>query len=553
MMRAILLVTTALATSPALAAEIEADSAIARVTVYPDGASVERKVAVAIPAGETVVVLRGLPAGLDARSLRVTGDGDAVLSIASVDSRVVPGDARPAADADLERRLEALRAERDAAADAIAAADGQKAAILRYAQASPEKLGADGKPLDVEKWPDAWRTIGQGLTEINDTLRAQKNRVRTLADEIAALERARPQPQRPGAPKTDVLIAVTGAEPVRANLSVAYRVGSASWTPVYDARLLTTGDRPKLELVRRAAVQQRTGEDWKGVALSLSTVRSRRDTAAPDLATQTLGIVDPQAEAEAARAASVASAGTLQRPMPAAKSLAENRAADAVAPPPVPAAPVLATLDAGAYAASFGVPGAIDLPQDGTVRTFTLATKTVDPVLGARAVPALDPTAYLEASFTNEEDAPLLPGEVALQRDGAYVGKGRFALVAPGDRLRLGFGADESIRISRNPVVRKDSETYWGASRGETQDFRTTVRNLHSFPVRITLIDRIPVSEHTAISVTPLDTNTPPTEKTIEDRRGVMGWTYDYKAGEQKDVRLGWRVRWPADRELRRQ
>ena len=58
---------------------------------------------------------------------------------------------------------------------------------------------------------------------------------------------------------------------------------SASWTPFYDARLATgtKAQPPKLELVRRAAIQQRTGESWDNVALPLSTARPGAGTAAP--------------------------------------------------------------------------------------------------------------------------------------------------------------------------------------------------------------------------------------------------------------------------------
>ncbi len=34
------------------------------------------------------------------------------------------------------------------------------------------------------------------------------------------------------------------------------------------------------------------------------------------------------------------------------------------------------------------------------------------------------------------------------------------------------------------------------------------------------------------------------------DRRGVLAWTYDMAAGEAREIRFGYRLRWPADREL---
>ena len=41
------------------------------------------------------------------------------------------------------------------------------------------------------------------------------------------------------------------------------------------------GEAPKLQLVRRAAIKQRTGEVWDNVALALSTARPSAGTAAP--------------------------------------------------------------------------------------------------------------------------------------------------------------------------------------------------------------------------------------------------------------------------------
>ena len=55
--------------------------------------------------------------------------------------------------------------------------------------------------------------------------------------------------------------------------------------PFYDARLATgtKAQAPKLQLVRRASIQQRSGESWDEVALALSTTRPGAGTAAPEL------------------------------------------------------------------------------------------------------------------------------------------------------------------------------------------------------------------------------------------------------------------------------
>ena len=98
---------------------------------------------------------------------------------------------------------------------------------------------------------------------------------------------------------------------------------------------------------------------------------------------------------------------------------------------------------------------------------------------------------------------------------------------------------------------RNESELGWiGQSKGDAREFKTTVRNLHSQPMRIVVYDRLPFAENSAITIEQTKDTTAPTEKQVGDKRGVIGWTFDYAAGESREIRLGYRVRWPADRDV---
>ncbi|HMN73476.1 MAG TPA: DUF4139 domain-containing protein, partial [Rhodoblastus sp.] len=92
--------------------------------------------------------------------------------------------------------------------------------------------------------------------------------------------------------------------------------------------------------------------------------------------------------------------------------------------------------------------------------------------------------------------------------------------------------------------------TWYNQSKIDQRDYKTTVRNLHDFAIRAVVVDRVPFSENSAISVEQLPQTTPPTDKQVGDKRGVMAWSLDLKPGEQKDIRLAWRMKWPADRDV---
>lgn len=544
-----------LAPGLASAAETELTSRIDRVTVFPDGAVVTRLGKADLMQGVSQIVLRGLPATIDPASIRVEGKGDGSFSVGAVDVRVTPGDARPVLDTVMEEKLKTLRDEKEKLSGQIAAIESKRATIERFAQVGPDKLGPDGKALPVADWPAVFEAIGTALVKVQDELRGTRSRLADTEAEIAALERARPQTSRPGAPKRDIAIAVEAPQPVAAEFTVTYRVTGANWTPTYEARLTTTGDKPEIALTRRAEIRQRSGEAWDDVALTLSTTRSTGGTRAPELTPMQVAFFEPSVVYESrARAGALAPA-----PMAPARAKAEAEAlADAQAKQsqravaPKPAEIQVATIEAGAYQANFQVPGRATIPQDGSSKTVTLTQRKTDATLAARTVPELEQKAYLEAGFVHDEEAPLLAGRVALHRDGTYVGMGQFNLVAPGDKVELGFGADDRIKVSFAPVKRRENDPSWlGQTRTDLREFRTVVKSLHAKPVKITVLERIPFSESSGITVETIAAQTtPPTEKQVGDRRGVAAWTFDLAPGAEKEIKLAYRIKWPGDREL---
>jgi uncharacterized protein (TIGR02231 family) len=537
----------------AAAAEIELATRIDRVTVYPDGAVVTRLGRAELLQGASQIVLRGLPATIDPASIRVEGRGSGAFSVGAVDVRLAPGEARPVLDAVIEGKLRTLREEKETLAGRIGAIEAKRATIERFGQTGPDKLGPDGRALPVADWPAVFEAIGTALVKVHKELRGVRARASEVEGEIAALERAKPQPGRPGAPRRDVAIAVEAPAPVAAEFSISYRVGGANWTPQYEARLTTAtaGGKPGLELVRRAELRQRTGEDWSEVALTLSTTRSAGGTRAPELTPVQVMFFEPPVLYDARRV-------TAPAPMAAARAKADAEIqAEAsqravAAPAPVAAEAQTATVEAGAYQASFQVPGRATIPQDGSSKTVLLSQAKAEPALTARIVPELEEKAYLEASFVHEEAAPLLPGSVALHRDGSYIGLGRLGLVSPGDRVELGFGADDKLKVTRAPVRRRENEPNWlGQSRTDLREFRTVVKSLHAQPVKVTVTERIPYSENSAITVESLPAQTtPPSEKQVGDKRGVSAWTFDLAPGAEKEIKVAYRIKWPGDREV---
>jgi uncharacterized protein (TIGR02231 family) len=543
---------------PAVAGETDVASRIDAVTIYPDAAIVTRIAEVDAPAGDSVLTFRNLPLGLDPDSLRVEGAAIAALTIGSVETHVAPAET-PTGDDALATRIADLRQQRATIQTTIEALQGKRAMIVRFSQSGPEKLSPDSKPLDVADWSAAWDAVGTALAKVSAELTPALDKARVLDGQIAALEAQRRAP-RPQAAGRVVTVAVNAVAAARVSLSLSYRVADVGWTPLYDAALKTDDAAgPSMTLTRRAAIAQSTGEDWSDVALTVSTARVARAVDVVDLPGQRIDFWQPEAAEPAfdrtfamRKSPVAAPAGKLTSVAPTSAPDSATYAASSAPPPaPIAAADAAAQLQASAYTAAFKAAGRVTLASDGSQKSFVLGRVVVQPSLSVKTAPSVDPIACVEAHFVDSEDAPILPGRVALIRDGAFVGESRIGFVAPGDGVDLGFGGDDKIRVDRAPVNRKENEPTWfNQTKIETREFVTSVKNLHAFPVKVQLIDRTPVSENAAIVVELAPVTTPPTDKQVGDKRGVMSWTLDLKPGEAKDVRLAYRMKWPADREI---
>jgi uncharacterized protein (TIGR02231 family) len=534
----------------AMAADIEIQSVVESVIVYPDGATVTRVIKVDLPRGDSTLIARDFPLTIDPSSLRVEGESAAKMVIGSIDART-PRPEPVGSTPELEKKIEALKDERAVLDDKIAADTARKNFAERFATSVPLGLGekADARPL--ADWRAAFAAVSEEITTAAASIRVSKLKQRDIDRELTRLQvDQRANPPR----KMEVRVALAADGATSATLRVSYSVRGARWVPLYDARLDTgTKDRkPAMELIRRAEVVQQTGEDWADVALSVSTVRTAKGGNAPDLASLIVRFQPPPSPPASAASGRADQDRSLRQrnaaPLMAPKSEAGIAGVDELQKQ---AEEQQAVADNGGFQVLFRVPGRVSIGASEGAKSFRVASATVAPDLMVRTSPPFDDTAYLEASFKQGEDAPLLPGRVSLYRDNIFVGRGVMALTSKDETVRLGFGADEKVKVIRTMVRRNEGTTgIITTSKTDEREFKITVRNGHDTPLRVTVEDQLPVSEIADIVVEMLPLTTPPTQKDVRDRRGVLAWTFDAQPGELKEIKLGWRLRWPADKSI---
>jgi uncharacterized protein (TIGR02231 family) len=551
------LMVVAMPAAPALAADIEAQSKIDSVTVFPSGAEVRRLARVKVPSGSHTLVVPDLPRDAVAASIRVQGKATGALDLGSVDSRrldVPRGDPEASASArrQIEMEIERLGDERAAISAEIEALEAQKTFLSNLLQLPARPVAPNAGAGRNEDWESILRLVSKELEPINKSILTVGMRIRDI-DRRVKDARGRLAAESPArVERTEVKIAVAAAQAVEAEIAISYQIGNAGWQPLYDARLMTgtKTTAPKLTIARRAIITQRTSEAWDAVLLSLSTTRPAAGTAAPVLQTLTVDFPpDRPAPVAAARPAAPPPAFRTLRSGKGASEEEASRKADQ----PVERADATAQraqVEAGAFQAVYSILGRQTVANTGEPKRVLIDEIDETAALSVRAVPRRDQRAFLYAKLVVPKATPWLPGQVALFRDGTFVGNGRLPQLSPGQEHDIGFGSDDRVQVKAVSLEEKRGEVgIISTSRTDTRNYRLTIKSNHEQQISFAMLDQSPVSANQDIKIE-VTTRPQPTRRDIEGQRGVLVWEDRLGPGEEKAIEFGYRVSWPASKSI---
>jgi uncharacterized protein (TIGR02231 family) len=527
------------AASPA-AIDVPASSRIDAVTVYLSSARVTRVARVDLPAGDSRVLLAGLPLSLDDDSIRVAGAGSAKARVLSVTVEPVTREAAVSAEARVaEERLLGLSDEDRALEDRLRAAQARAKFVeslhSTYSEERAKNLAV--RPVSAKEWAQVAAFVDEQLVGAAAEGRKVEIARRELARKVAAaradLEKL--QAKRGETTKT-VAIEVSADRGGTLELQVAYAVPQAGWQPVWDARLVP--EKEQVELAFTGSVWQRTGEDWTDVTLAVSTAQPSRSLFVPEL--EPLALQRVRREAYAVRRSAKSAAPSMAQEAPAAAPRQEAVDADAYQ-----LEVATASVQQGLLATTFTAPRRERIDGAGQARKVPLARFPLKAAIARTAAPRLEPAAFLTAKATNETGFPLLAGAAGVWVGDEFVGRTALQFTPAGGELELAFGADDRVEIERK-VVERRHETAGVIGKDDVWRYRvrTTLENRYATPTTVKLIDLVPVSRDETIVVKVLE-GTTGAAKEDPDRPGVRTWEVALGAREKKVVELRYEIRFP--------
>lgn len=520
------------------------DAAIVSVTVFPDRAEVVREAKVSLPAGESRIEFTDLPWQAERDSFRASAKGvSAVLGAVEIRTDAREPEETP--------ELKAARAEVRRIEDAIGLIDAderttvQLREFLKSLQATTatresEKLGQG--QADPNGIRGVFDLVRDGLGELSRASQGNQAKRVDLVEELK-VARAKLAAVKPSGPIRTLIAAVDVEAKSAGSLTVRleYLSPGASWYPSYRASLDAASG--EIALASEAVVRQATGEDWKNVALRLSTASPARGVEPPELPPWLLRPMEPRAMGGVVSMQKMARA-EMEAPAPPAAAMADAMEA---LEPAVEAERQQATLVHTGYNLAFEVPGRSEIPSDGSEHRVGLRQDTLEGKVDYRAVPALNAAAFMVAHTKASQDYPLLAGPVRVFAGSAYLGSFPIAEQGPGSELTIPFGIDNRVAVDRTPLPQdRGSSGIFGREKRISYAYRTTLENLRDRKVSVVLEDRIPVSEDERIKVE-MGEGTTPGSNELKDRPGILEWSLELGPKEKRDIVLEYVIRFPKD------
>ncbi len=245
--------------------EIPQPSKIEKVTVYLEGASIERTSSINLLAGENTFAFKNLSPDIDENSIQISGLGDA--SILSIVFNIDFLEKKETSEEylALENLLKTFQQQKNQIENEIAGYSEE----LQLLQKN-QRINSDATNLSVEMIKEMSVYFRSRVTEIKNAIYKQQSLLQELNKSIAdhqneLLKLDDSKKEQRG----EILLKLNAKSPSNLVLNLKYTIKNAGWFPLYDIRATNTSS--PIEFSYKANVYQQSGTDWNNVNVVLST------------------------------------------------------------------------------------------------------------------------------------------------------------------------------------------------------------------------------------------------------------------------------------------
>ena len=274
-----LLLSICAAAAAPVSGQTKVKTSVEKVTLFIDGAQVTRTEQVDIPAGNSTLVFTGLSPYLDDKSMQVAAKGRFTVTAVNRLFNHTDSLERSARQQALEQELANIRQQQkkqQAAREVIDAESDLLKVNCSVGNRNAATPLAAIKELN-EYYASRMEELKRRTLELEGQLKTLSEREQQVLADLTQLG------GRQTAPMSEVEVRIESPAACKGVFTLTYYVRNAGWFPSYDIR--SGGLSEPVEISYKANIFQNTREEWKNVALTLSSSNPTTGSIAPQLKT----------------------------------------------------------------------------------------------------------------------------------------------------------------------------------------------------------------------------------------------------------------------------
>ena len=529
---------------------------LTEVTVYAQGAQMHHKANYSVNAGVTEIIIEGISAFIDAKSIQVKGTGDLVL----LDTKFSfyypqPTNAlNQGTSLKIKRDIQLLE-------DSLRLMDFDIRDIqdeINVLNASKSIIASNGMVRSIGKVNDSINLLKQTIeyytlkmNELNKKIivlekKRQEKAFRKIAMETRLTDLKNYQNNNGEieinkSPIPRITITVSAKTPVTGKLNFSYVVSNAGWTPIYDLR--SDASTGKIELTYKAEVFQSSGLDWDNIKLNISTNNPYVNKTKPTLnpwyidyniykSENRKGKMDKLQEVQ------ITSQALFNRGYAYSEDMDDEKN--------IMGADQFTTVVHRLISAEFKIDLPYSIKSNNEKHMVLIKSTNLDTKFKYYTVPKLDASVYLVAQMTKLDELQLVPGQANIFFDGSYIGETYIDPTTMDDTLNLSLGKDPSIVVKRTLLKKELKDRIIGDKRERTFAYSIEISNQKSSSIEIVIQDQLPITQNADINIESDNF----AKGRFDERTGLLEWSFILKAKENKVIDYNFRVKHAKDKNL---
>ena len=535
-------------------------STLSDVTIYAQGAQLHHKATFNYKVGITEVIVEGISAFIDPKSIQVKANGSIVIldskytlyypQVVQLTEDGIPVKVKKEMSL-LRDSIRLMGYEIQDIEDELSVLNATKSIIISNGVMRSQGRVNDSLNLlksAVEYYTFKLTELNKKILSLNKKKYEKQEKKRQMDERMHDLENYQNQ-QRPAqqnnSPIPRIVVTIQSKEVGTGKLSLSYVASNAGWTPLYDLRSdATTG---KLSLTYKAQVFQNTGLDWNDVKISISTNNPRANKTKPELNPWYIDYNSYKAEEKSKKRnldyltqPSAVPNAVFNSGFSFSESAINNEDIKALT------SDQFTTVVHHLIAAEFKIDLPYTIKSNNDQHMVLIKQTELSTNFKYFAVPKLDAGVYLVAQMTKLDELQLVPAKANIFFDGTYIGETFIDPTQMDDTLNLSLGKDPNIVVKRTLVKKECKDKIISDRIERIFAYSIEAKNNKSSNIELIIQDQLPLTTNADITIEAMEIS----KGELEERTGLIQWKMTLKPKESKLFDYKFKVKHNKDKQL---